>query len=970
VNAGSVDNEAVGGFVEVGVLGPVELRRDGDPVPLAGAPQRVVLARLALAQGRVVPVADLVDALWVDEPPDNAVGNLHSYVSRLRRGTGPDAVRREPAGYRLDLPAEAVDVARMERLVAAARTQGPAAAAETLTEALGIWRGPPLSDVADRLAFVPDVARLTEWHHQVREQCLDHWLAAGQADRVLPELEELTATEPLRETPHLLPMRALHLTGRTVQALTVGRAYRERIVDGHGVDPGPALDELQRRLLSDDPELRPAPQPAPADAPGSRTPVDVFVGRGPELAALGRAARTDRVVTVVGPGGVGKTRLVWELLDREAGSVPRFVVELAELSVPADVAVAVAGAFGLRSAPRGGVAAIAERLGAEPALLVLDNCEHLLAAVSELVAAVVARCPGVRVVCTSRQRLAVAGERVLRLGPLPEADQVALFCDRAALLRANFDDSPRTRELAGDVCRLLDGLPLAVELAARREAVFGLVQLRDRLSAGLAVLDPVRGGDRSTAVSATVEWSYRLLDPAAQALLDRLAVCRGGFGLDGLAHLAEDGDGTALLAELVDASLVVSDLAADPPRYRLLETVRHSGLAHLGAEREEQARAAHARWMLAHAEELVHRLRSRDPWTTPALRRELANLQEALAWLTGSGRWDDAARLGALLAVKIGDDPNPAVIEQLARLAPETVVTETDALRAFAAGGAEWLAGGMAASDRLLTAAVDTLPADHPLRWSILLFRMSNSMFTGDVAAVQADSRLLAADRAAPPWAAAMGACCAALMNSYSGDAEGAGRWLDEHADVLAAADTVDGFVAFTRGELASPTDPAAALRWFDRSRQLSARSTQTYVGHLAAVGRTAVLIRLGRQADAIAACAEQIVSLRRVGMTAQVWTMLRLTAELLGSTSCRTSTPSRCPWWTPPRTWWPPPRRSPAGSSRWRCSNTPSAPTAASNTATCPPACITASSGSSAPRTSTNSPPPGSRPCRACSAS
>jgi predicted ATPase/DNA-binding SARP family transcriptional activator len=875
----------VGGPVEVALLGTVELRLDGRPVPLPGAPQRVVLARLALAVGRVVPVADLVDTLW-EQPPDNAVGNLHSYVSRLRRRTGPDVVCRAPAGYRLDLPAEAVDTVRVERLAATARTQPAADAAETLTEALRVWRGAPLSDVADRLAFGPDVARLVEWRHQLREQCFEAWLAAGQAARILPELEEAAAAEPLREAPQLLLMRALHLTGRTAQALTVGRAYRERVVDGHGVDPGPALDELQRRLLDDDPGLRPAPPPvqtAVRRGGAPRAPVDLFVGRGPELAALDRATRTDRVVTVVGPGGVGKTRLVQELLARDEGTDPAFVVELADLSTPDDVAVAVAGALGLRSAPRGGVAAIAERLGADPALLVLDNCEHLLATASELVGAVLARCPGVRVLCTSRQRLAVAGERVLRLGPLPEPDQVALFCDRAALLRADFDASARNRQLAADVCRLLDGLPLAVELAARREAVFGLAQLRDRLSAGLAVLDPVRGGDRSTAVAATVEWSYRLLDPSAQALLDRLAVCRGGFGLDGLAELAEDGDGTVLLAELVDASLVVSDLSADPPRYRLLETVRHIALAHLGPEREEHARSAHARWMLHHATAMLRGVHVQDPGTIAALRREQANLQEALAWLTTTARWPQAGRLGALASAVLAEDPHPALIDQLLRLAPATVHSETDALRALAAGTAEWLAGGMAAADRLVTAAIETLPDDHELHWFALIVRISNSMFTGDVAAVHADACTMAAAPGAPTWAAAMGPCCAALIDLYTGDIEGAHRWLTDHADLLAAADTYHGFVAFTRGELASVTEPTAALHWFERSRELSSRISQTYIGHLAAIGRTAVLIRLGRHADAITACREQIVALRRIGMTAQVWTILRLTAELLG---------------------------------------------------------------------------------------
>jgi hypothetical protein len=274
----------------------------------------------------------------------------------------------------------------------------------------------------------------------------------------------------------------------------VARSFRERMIDGHGVDPGPAIDELRHRILSEDPGLR------PATGPSRPVPPDRFFGRRAELAAVREALGAGRVTTIAGPGGVGKTRLMTEALT---GS--ELLIELAELAVPADVAVAVAGALGLRTAPRGGVEAIAERLGSEPAVLVLDNCEHLLDAVRALVTAVIARCPGVRVLATSRQPLSVAGERVLRLGPLPAGDRVDLFCDRAGLLRAGFADTPHHRELAAAVCDLVDGLPLAVELAARRESVFGLVQLRDRLGAGLTVLDPARGGDRSTAVGATVE---------------------------------------------------------------------------------------------------------------------------------------------------------------------------------------------------------------------------------------------------------------------------------------------------------------------------------------------------------------------------------------------------------------------------------------------------------------------------------
>ncbi|MBB2941211.1 putative ATPase/DNA-binding SARP family transcriptional activator [Actinoplanes lutulentus] len=855
--------------IRVGLLGPVALSRDDRDIPLTGAPQRILLARLALAAGRPVGVPELLAALWDGEPPDNAIGNLHSYVSRLRRHTGGDAIRREPGGYRL--AGAELDSDLVERLVETAEGQLPDLAAATLAEALAVWRGDPLADVSDRLVFAPEVARLTEWRRHLREECLGLRLDAGQAAETLPELEAIATAEPLRERPQLLLMRALHASGRTPQALTVLSAYRRKLAESHGLDPSPALIEMQRGILAEDPALRPQ-----AAIKVARRVTDRFFGRRTELAAIRDARATDRVVTLVGPGGVGKTRLMTESLTGD-----ELVVELAERSVPADVtsavASAVAGTLGMRSAPRGGVAALAERIGAAPATLVLDNCEHLLDAVRDLVGDLLARCPRLRVLATSRHRLGVAGERVQHIGPLPAADRVALFCDRAALLRADFRDDFGTRELAAQICDLVDGLPLAVELAARRESVFGLAHLRDRLGAGLDVLDPARGGDRATAVSATVEWSYRLLDPAAQRLLDRLAVCRGGFSLEALPYFAEpSSDG--LLAELVDASLISCDLTTGEPRYRLLETVRHVALGHLDPEDEREARAAHARWMLGLATELVDRGRNRDPWTTPTFRRETANLQEALTWL-GT---EEGALLAAQLAVINSDAPDPGVTEQLAAGKPGGFDTGSDLLRGLAAGNAECLRGDLPEADRLLTEVINRMPEDHPLRWGALIVRISNGMFAGRAAAVRADAELIAADRGAPRWARATGICCAALMDVYAGDPRTGLDWMEEHAAYL-RTEGLDGFVPFTRGELLAGSEPESALTWYDRSIAASERVNQVYTANVARVARAAVLIRLGRREQAVAACRETIVAVRDVNMTAQLWTILRLTAELLG---------------------------------------------------------------------------------------
>lgn len=881
--------------VEVGLLGPVLLCVEGGPRPLSSMPQRVVLAALALRPGRAVPVAELIDALWDEEPPRGAVGNLHSYVSRLRKAMGDGAlIARETAGYRLLLPPEAVDTGLVERRVTEARAApDPAHAALLLGEALTLWRGDALADLADRTAFAPDRARLTEWHRQLREEWFELRLRSGEAARALPDLEAAAASDPLRERLHLLLAHARHQTGRTAEALAVVEGYRLRLAEEHGLDPGPAVVELRQRLLADDPGLRAphteagtgpdvprSPSRAPVARPLPLAPADRFIGRNAELTQVRDALREHRVVTVVGPGGVGKTRLVLELLDEPRPACdPVHVVELAEVSEPSGVAGAVVAALGVRSAPEGEVAAVADRLGRAAVLLVLDNCEHLTTAVRDLVREWSVRCPGLRVLATSRRRLDVPGERVVRLGPPAEEEQVELFCDRAALLRDGFRPSEAVRE----VCRMLDGLPLALELAARREAVFGLPQLRERLSAGLDVLEPVHGGDRATAVTATVEWSRRLLDPDARDLLDRLSVCRGGFGAEAVEYLAPPGvtSPAALLAELVDSSLVGCDLAAEPPRYRLLETVRHTCAAHLDGSGD--ARAAHARWMLAHARR-VHRLRrDRSPEAAALFRQERANTLQALAWLAGSARREETARLALMTVMVLADDPDLPLLVLLRGLAPALPpADDTEAELALAVGVAAWMAGDGRAADRLLGAAVEALPTRHRYRWMGRFYRLTNRMYQGDVSGVEEDADALLHDPAAPGWGQGSAVCCAALTREFAGDHEAARRWLAREEVLLTELSRVDGFVTYTRGELAARRDPALALELFTRAHRQSEAQGNVVVREIVAIGRAALLIRLGRHEEAVVACHALLGGLRRLGMWPQVWMVLRLTAELL----------------------------------------------------------------------------------------
>jgi predicted ATPase/DNA-binding SARP family transcriptional activator len=885
------DNGRVGDRLEVALLGRVEARVDGVIVTVPGVPPRVLLARLALAAGRAVTTAELIASLWVGEPPANAEGNLHSYVSRLRRAIGAERVVREPAGYRLRIEPADVDIGQVEQLAKAAQEvapSDPALAAGLLGEALGLWRGQPLMDLADPLAFAPELARISAWRRQLEEQWFELGLETGRAAALLPELEQATAAEPTDERAHLLLMRALHQVGRTAEALRVGEALRRRMIEESGLDPSRALGELERRILGDDAELRPAPRPPRVRGDRARrAPADRFVGRGRELGLLEAAIRDHRLVTVVGPGGVGKSRLAVEFLDHIADGVGAPIVELATVTDRTGVPAAVAAALGIQAAPAGVGRAIADRLALEPALVVLDNCEHVLDAVGDVVIAVLDG-PDARVLATSRRPLALPGEKVIRLDPLDPAEQVELFCDRVALSRADFDPATTDRGVAADICALADGLPLGIELAARREAVFGLRQLRDRLTSGLDVLEPVGERTRATALTATVDWSYRLLDADTRALFDRLAVCQADFGLDAVDHLAPPGgrNPAALLAELVEASLVIPDLSVEPPRYRLLETIRQVGLAHLSHEEQDVVRDAHATWMQTHAD-AIHRLQSvRSPDATALLRREVANLREALSWLIDSGRTAAAARLGIAISLAVTDDPHIELLAQFHRL--EAAVSDIDSPAAvagearIAAAVAACLEGDATATDRLLTLALAQLPAGHGFRWAGNLLYTWLGIITGDRARVERHTDVLLADAQAPGWAQADAVCCAALLHHFAADATGARAWVERHEALLAEVGEVDGFIAYTQGELAAATDPERALRWFDQAYCQCDERGHTSNRAIAAIGRAAVLIRLGRHPEAIGECRRLIGELQRMGLWPQLWIVLRLTAELL----------------------------------------------------------------------------------------
>ncbi|MEV8523333.1 BTAD domain-containing putative transcriptional regulator [Streptomyces sp. NPDC052000] len=651
------------------ILGTTQaFRPDGSPVALGGARLRALLTVLALRPGRAVPVGVLVDEVWDGEPPADASGALQALVGRLRRVLGHEAVfSAESGGYGLAAESDDIDLHRFERLAAdGARSldeDDPAKAAALLDDALALWAGPALADLPDREALA---ARWETRRLDARRLRLTAALALGRPGETLAELTALCETHPLDEPLHALRIRALRAAGRPAQALAAYESVRATLAEELGADPGPELRAIHAELLN--PAARPAPEPAAAPAHGNlRARLTSFVGREADLAHIRGDLETARLVTLLGPGGAGKTRLSQEVAEAAAPAWPDgvWLAELAPVDDPAGVPAAVltavgarktvlhsAGAEELRAADRHAddpVVRLAEHCGPRRMLLLLDNCEHVIGAAAELAEYLLARCPGLVVLATSREPLGVPGELVRPVEPLPVPVALRLFADRGAAARPGFrvDADEGTAAAVAEICRRLDGLPLAIELAAARLRMLTPRQIADRLDDRFRLLT---SGSRTVlprqqTLRAVVDWSWDLLEAPERAVLGRLAVFAGGCGLAAAEEVCADrapapgaprvtvADVPAVLGSLVDKSLVVA--APDDSgemRYRLLETV-----AEYAGERLDAAgdRAGAERRHLTHYRELARHSDAelRGPAQRAAidtLEREYENLRTAL----------------------------------------------------------------------------------------------------------------------------------------------------------------------------------------------------------------------------------------------------------------------------------------------------------------------------------------------------
>lgn len=644
-------------MLEYQLLGPLEVRRAGEPVVLTAPKVKALLVQLLLRADEVVPTEHLVDALWGEEPPESARKLVQVYVSQLRVALGTEEIETAAAGYRLRVSSTALDARRFETMRedgARALADGNPELALALTRrALSLWRGSALAGVAEEAAAAAEAWRLEELRLECTEDAADAELALGRHAEVIPDLRSLSSEHPLRERLRERLALALYRAGRQSEALAVLAEGRRVLLEELGLAPGRGHQDLERAILAQDPDLDVAPAGLSVGhlVPAATTPL---VGRQDELRRLRALIDREevRLVTISGAGGSGKTRVALELARSATDGFANGVafVELAATQDPTLVLPAIAAGLGVPETKEQKPAeALAHWLASRDLLLVVDNLEHVIDAAGDL-ARLLTAAPRLTLLVTSRRVLHVSGEHVFPLAPLPVDEAVRLFSERAAARDRTVGADPDTREVLVSICRRLDCLPLALELAAARTTTLSPTRLLERLAHRVTALGggPRDAPARQRTLEDTLRWSTDLLSGRERGALARLSVFSGGSTIEAAEAVSETD--LECLAALIDSSLVQRTALGGDVRLSMLETIREHAAALLGASGDrDAAEAAHAAYFTAVAEAAAGTGPLTQAATLERIDADLANLRTAMDRAEQRGDDETALRIANAL---------------------------------------------------------------------------------------------------------------------------------------------------------------------------------------------------------------------------------------------------------------------------------------------------------------------------------
>lgn len=869
--------------MRVRVLGQVEAAGpDGRMAPVGSPNQQVILAMLAAAGGGTVPPDRLVDALWGDDPPPSADRSLRSYVSRLRKMLG-GALAAGPGGYTLDLSPDEVDLLWFEHLAAQARTAAGARALETLDAALDLWRGRPFGDAVDVPALVPTVVRLGELHAWLREARAAALLALGRYAEAVAAAEELVAEAPLREGSWVTLIDALAGANRAAEALRTYQRAAQTLAEA-GLEPSSRLRRAESAVFEHE-----APPIKAGTLP--RRPATALVGRSADVEHLEGLMRTAQLITLVGPGGVGKTRLALELASRVA---PRHewgarMVALSSLRDPTAVPAVAVDALGIAMEDAEPLDAL-RRVGALDLFVVIDNCEHLIEGAATVVESLLAGGMRVRIVATSRERLGVDGEHVWSVAPLELVDAdspaIRLFVDRARAARPRLDLDASDIDVVRRIVRRLDGLPLAIEMAAARAATLPLPELAARLDENLDLLRSARpAAARHQTLGAVVEWSEALLDDDERAILGDFSAFAGSVTADDVAAVSGRSDALDTLCRLADRSLIVVDPRGDKAGFSMLETIR----AHVRSRLLDMDRRADlARRHAAHVAEVAAGADAalRTPQEGAAAQR----LEQLLPEFRAAHEWARdhdiarAAEISACLHLFAQSRLRAEPLEWAARLVdhiPNGDVRGAAAAIVHASAAQQAAHGGRfraaeALAQRGIELGGDASETCYPLE---LLADVQSFEGRLDEAVRTSRESLRRAKPSGDNHFVVLATVGISLALAYRGDHAAAKETLAApKLDPAMLSPSDAGWLAYCEGEITLDRDPERALAALARAIHLADSVGNRYVGGVARVSDCSLRARAGDTSEALAAFGDVIRHWRRSGsVTFQITTLRNL---------------------------------------------------------------------------------------------